>query len=418
VTKIRFNTIQNVVACRLCMGCGACVSACPNGAITLVDIEDVGLQPKTDSQKCEECGECIKVCPGIHISLSPLNSRSIPQLRKAWGPVLEVWEGYASDPEIRFNGSSGGVATALALFCLEKENFAGVLHTGAKLEDPLRNMPTFSKNRAELLTKTGSRYSPAAPCEKLNWIEESNYPCVFIGKPCDVVALHKSQAVNSSLDNKIGLAISIFCAGTPTTTGTLKLLNILSVKPEDVVEIRYRGYGWPGMTTVKIKGYGQIRQMTYEQAWGDILSKYSQFRCRVCPDSTGEFADISCGDPWYRKIEPDDPGRSLVLVRTERGKEVLRKAMKESYIQLHKVEPNTLPRSQKALLNRRRHLWGRLLAMWVMRVPIPHFEGFSMYSNWQELSFLDKICSVLGTFRRIISRKWYKPIKHYSESQY
>jgi hypothetical protein len=38
----------------------------------------------------------------------------------------------------------------------------------------------------------------------------------------------------------------------------------------------------------------------------------------LCPDSTGEFADISCGDPWYKKPESDEPGMSLVLVRTER----------------------------------------------------------------------------------------------------
>jgi coenzyme F420 hydrogenase subunit beta len=324
---------------------------------------------------------------------------------------LEVWEGYASYPEIRYYGSSGGVATALALFCVEKERASGVLHIGANPKTPLRNVPVFSRNRADLLACAGSRYSPAAPCEKLDWIQEAESSCVFIGKPCDVAALRKSQAVNPKLNEKVGLAISIFCAGTPTTNATYNLLDALGVKPEEAEGLRYRGHGWPGMTTVKVKGSEQTYQMTYNESWGGILSKNVQMRCRLCPDGTGEFADISCGDPWYLEIEPDEPGRSLVLVRTERGREILQKAIQDDYIRIEQVEPNVLSRSQKALLRRRSHLWGRLLALRAMRIPVPHFEGFSLFSNWRDLSAGEKIRSIAGTFKRIIQRNWTKPLK-------
>jgi coenzyme F420 hydrogenase subunit beta len=319
---------------------------------------------------------------------------------------LEVWEGYASYPEIRYYGSSGGVATALALFCVEKERASGVLHIGANPETPLRNVPVFSKSREELLAYTGSRYSPAAPCEKLKWIEESDSPCVFIGKPCDVAALRKSQAINPELNEKVGLAISIFCAGTPSTTGTYQVLESLGVKPEKVEEFRYRGYGWPGMTTVKIKGNNHQRQMTYEQSWGNILTKHIPLRCRLCPDGTGEFADISCGDPWYRQIEPDEPGRSLVLIRTEKGRQILQNALKTGYVELQRVDSTVLPLSQKALLGRRRHLWGRLLAMRLFFLPFPRYRGFYLFLGWQSLSAWEKIRCILGTIKRIVSRRW------------
>lgn len=413
---MKFSRVDQVCSWRLCMGCGACVSMCTHSAISLVDIEDLGLRPIVDLKKCEKCGKCVNVCPGAKIKSAPANSESIPELRCAWGQVLEVWEGYASGAEIRFRGSSGGAATAIALFCLEKEHMTGALHIGANPESPLQNVPVFSKSREDLLACAGSRYSPAAPCEKMGWIREPDSHCVFIGKPCDVVALRKAAIVDPLLEDKVALSISIFCAGTPSSKGTEDLLTILGVKRDEVEEIRYRGCGWPGMTTVKIKGdNSQTRRMTYEQSWGDILSNYGQFRCRVCPDSTGELADISCGDPWHREIEPDDSGRSLVLVRTERGREILHKAMKEGYIQLDRVEPDTLPQSQRALLRRRRHLWGRLLAMRIMGVPTPQFEGFSLYSNWRCLSLIEKIRSVLGTFRRIISRRWNKPLRDNSQ---
>ena len=52
----------------------------------------------------------------------------IQQLEKRWGNIIELWEGYAADPEIRFKGSSGGLCAALSLFCIEKGQASGVLH--------------------------------------------------------------------------------------------------------------------------------------------------------------------------------------------------------------------------------------------------------------------------------------------------
>lgn len=40
-----------------CVGCGACVAACPNGAVSMQDAKAV-----TDRSKCTACGECIDYC--------------------------------------------------------------------------------------------------------------------------------------------------------------------------------------------------------------------------------------------------------------------------------------------------------------------------------------------------------------------
>jgi len=409
---MKFKRVDQVDQWRLCIGCGACVPACPNQAITLVDIPDRGIRPIVNSTKCEECSDCVRVCPGVEITHRPFDDRIIPELSQEWGPVIEMWEGYAADSQVRYCGSSGGLATALALFGLEKKGVSGVLQIGAKSEAPLKNIAVFSKNRADLLACTGSRYSPAAPCEKFDWIKDASGPGIFVGKPCDVVALRKSQAVNPQLDEKVGLAISIFCAQTPTTKGTYNILDVLGVKPEDVEEFRYRGCGWPGMTAVKTKSDNQqVYQMKYEEAWGNILSNAGQFRCRLCPDSTGEFADISCGDPWYREVKPDEKGWSLVLVRTERGREFLQEAIREGYVRLERVRPDILPRSQKSLLNRRRHLWGRLLTMRMMCMPVPHYIGFSLFRSWLGLPVMEKVRSLVGTLKRIVVRRWTKPLK-------
>lgn len=409
--EMKFKRVDQIARWRLCAGCGACVPGCPNKAITLIDIPEQGIRPIVDSAKCQNCGECVEVCPGIEISHKPFSNQKIPELAQDWGPVLEVWEGYATDSEIRYSASSGGLATALALFCLQRQNTSGVLQICAKPAAPLKNVPVFSKSRAELLACTGSRYSPAAPCEKFDWIQQAPCPCVFIGKPCDVVALRKSQAVNPILNEKVSLAISIFCAGTPATKGTHNFLSVLGVKPEEVEELRYRGNGWPGMAAVKIKGNGEIRQMTYAESLGNIWSTRAQLRCRLCPDSTGEFADISCGDPWYREIEPDELGLSLVLVRTELGRKVLHEAMGAGFIELESAKQEVVAASQKALLNRRRNLFGRLLAMRIMRVPVPRYMGFSLFKSWLDLRAVEKMRSFGGTLSRIVLLGWMRPSK-------
>jgi len=409
--KMNFTRIDDIVSWRLCTGCGACVAACIGNNVQLADMPDEGLRPVVDIAKCQNCGECVKVCPGINLSHRTFSREVISELVESWGPVLEVWEGYAIDPKIRYKGSSGGLATALALYSLERQNISGVLHVGTKPESPLRSVALFSETKESLLANIGSRYSPAAPCERLDWIQNANSSCVFIGKPCDVAALRKSQAANPKLSEKVHFAISIFCAGTPSTYGTKAILEALEVEQEQVQSFAYRGSGWPGQTVVTIKGNNDRRQMTYEQSWGNILNKHIPLRCRLCPDGTGEFADISCGDPWYREIEADDPGRSLVLVRTELGKEILRKAMNTKYVKLERVESSIIPRSQKALLMRRRHLWGRLLMLRIMRLPVPRYMGFSLFRNWLRLRVIEKLHSLGGTLKRIILRGLTKPIK-------
>ncbi|MCQ2069509.1 MAG: 4Fe-4S binding protein [archaeon] len=40
-----------------CVACGACVDACPQGAIAVEDIAVI------DEGKCVDCGACIDECP-------------------------------------------------------------------------------------------------------------------------------------------------------------------------------------------------------------------------------------------------------------------------------------------------------------------------------------------------------------------
>jgi coenzyme F420 hydrogenase subunit beta len=410
---VKIQNAQQVAEWRLCVGCGACLQECENGNISLHDIINQGIRPIVQDAHCAKCMKCIAVCPGLGVSHTAKNYKGkfIKELRKSWGPILEVWEGYAADPEIRFSGSSGGAATAIALYCLDKGLAEGVVHVGKDETEPWRNKTVLSTNRQDLLVKTGSRYSPASPCDSLNQIESSSSPSVFIGKPCDIQGLRKAESIRTSLNGK-ALAIGIFCAGTPSTKGLVDLLKDIEAPLEEVDDIRFRGNGWPGFFSVRLKDGKEFpKKLTYMDAWG-FLQRYRHFRCYLCPDGTSEFADISCGDPWYKKPEENDQGRSLVLVRTEKGRSILDGAIKAGYVHLEKVRPEILELSQINLLGKRRAIWGRLLAMKLIGIPTPKLNGFYLFQNWLDASFNEKARSIIGTIRRIMQRRYYHPLKY------
>jgi len=405
-----FTTIQQVVDWRLCLGCGVCAYICPKNSIQLIDFVDEGIRPVLKADDCGSCRLCLAVCTAHENDPTSINSRPglMKDLQSTCGPVMEVWEGHAADPEVRLAGSSGGLITALSLYCIEREAMHGVLHIGQDADDPLRNKTTLSRNRPDLMEKTGSRYAPASACDSLGLIENAPHPCVFVGQPTEITGLRKAQALRPSLDAKVGLAISFFCAGSPARKGTTDLLNSAGIAPTSVKSLRYRGNGWPGMFTVAIKGQSEpIRLMSYQESWA-FVQAYRPFSTHLCPDGSGEDADISCGDPWYRPVVDGEPGSSLVVVRTETGRRILRGALAAGYVELQPAPAWKLIESQKNLFDKRSAVWGRIATLRAFGLPAPKLKGFSLFRNWLRLSLEDKLRSTFGTARRIIQRRYFK----------
>ncbi|MCY2965908.1 MAG: Coenzyme F420 hydrogenase/dehydrogenase, beta subunit C-terminal domain [Planctomycetota bacterium] len=404
------SNILEIVDNHLCHGCGACAYLAPD-QLKMVDTVAHGRRPSLAGES-PEAASTAQVCSGAAWPERPkLATGGIAELDPVWGPVLEVWEGYSTDAEIRHRGSSGGAVTALALYGVEKGGQYGALHVQARRDAPLLNHAVLSRDRASLLAGAGSRYAPASPCEELGQIEQAPGPCVFIGKPCDVASTTRAMSLRPGLERNIGLRIAIFCAGTPANSGTVELVRKLGADdPARVDDIRYRGEGWPGEITASWKspetGERVTRSISYADGWGNILQKHRQWRCQVCADHTGEHADLSVGDPWYRPVGPEEAGRSLILVRTERGRAWLQAAREAGYLEIERCEPWVLEASQKHLLRTQASVWGRSIALRLTGVSAPRFPGITLFSNWlKRLGVKEKAQSVWGTFTRVFRKR-------------
>lgn len=411
------RSIEDVVGGQMCTGCGACAYVAPR-SIRMVDDLDHGRRPVVErgAGSREERAEALRVCPGKGLAHEggAAPEGALPSLLPAWGAVLQVWEGYAADPELRFAASSGGAASALALHALEREGHHGVLHITPRRDAPYLSRTALSRSRAELLAATGSRYAPASPCDGLAQVEQAPAPCVLVAKPCDVAAADAARRLRPELDRRLGLTVALFCAGTPTTRGTFALMRELGIaRPDAAAEVRYRGRGWPGRFRVRrAEGEGEAEaSLGYEASWG-LLQRYRQWRCYVCADHTGEFADVAVGDPWYREIPEGEPGRSLVLARTERGRRAVERAIEAGALVAEPVDPELVAASQPELLRVRGAVWGRLLALRLVGAPAPRYRGFPMARIWwSRLPLRQKLQSVLGTLRRVGRRRLLRRIR-------
>jgi len=353
----------------------------------------------------------MKVCPaaGTDYATRQQLTEGTAGITEGVGPVLEVWEGHALDPLTRHLGSSGGILTALACYAIEQEGMHGVLHVAADPNNPLYNRTVMSRSKHALLANTGSRYAPASVCDGLKLIESAPAPCVFIGQPSEVAALRKSQELRPALDRNVGVALSFFCAGSPATQGTIDLLKSRGIDPSRVASIRYRGRGWPGMFAVWLLGELEpVLEMSYADSWR-FVQAYRPWGVHLWPDGLGELADISCGDPWYREVKSSDPGSSLVVVRTELGRQLVIGAVKAGYLELARTDLRRVIDSQQGLMLKKGAVWGRIICMRALGLPIPSHNSYQWVRSWLKLPLHEKIRSTLGTIRRVITRKYYIP---------
>jgi coenzyme F420 hydrogenase subunit beta len=403
---MKHNSIASVSHKHACTGCGGCSYQAPE-RIKMVDIDNYGIRPMGRNLASEDAS----YCGGAYLDRTRLvNTDNIQSLFRRWGPVLDVYEGFASDERIRLSGSSGGVLTALSDFAVESGIADAVLSTGAAYSDPLTNISTFSEKRSELIDKASSRYLVSSPLSALNSAVDYSKVAV-VGKPCDAATLSNLRVENTDLDEKVSLSLSFFCAGTPSKSGNLSYIQSkLGFAPALINSLKFRGDGWPGLwKVVATKNEQEVSaEATYSESWGN-LQQYRQWRCFICPDHSGEYSDISCGDAWYKKPDGINPGSSLIVVRTKRGQEFLQRAIDEGVITIIQKDSSLIDSCQPNLISARNVLFGRLLAMRILFMPVPEFKGYELFRSWLDLSFKTQVVSVLGTLKRLVKKKLYLP---------
>jgi len=348
-----------------------------------------------------------ETCPGIRLNQTSREGGDHP----LWGPMVSVLVGSSTDAALRHHASSGGALSAILLHLLDSGVVDYVLQTAASDTFPLDNLTVASRNRTEIYQAAGSRYSPSAPLSDVVRCLEQPGRFALVGKPCDIAGARSLALHDRRVGKKIPVMISCFCAGVPSIIGTRTILQLLEIDEAEVAQFRYRGNGWPGKATATLRN-GREYSMSYVESWGNILSRHVQHRCKICPDGSGGFADIVCGDAWHSDDkgypifgEGEEEGRSLIVTRTSIGERHVRAAIAAGCLDTEALSISDIEAMQPYQARRKRLVLSRLLAMAAIGWHIPRFRGLNLLRAAVSESVFGQIRSFAGMMKRLVTRR-------------
>ena len=381
-----------------CTGCGLCQSYMN----VIFEYEKNGFSHPILSNK-EEIDFCEKVCPanGKHL---------MRQTDSIWGHYLTVFKGYSTNKEIRYKAASGGVITSLAIFLLKEKKVDGIIQIGEKKENPFATQSYLSITEEDIINRCGSRYIVSSPLSEICQILEKGGKYVFIGRPCDIIALNNFLIEFPKFRDNIFCTLTFFCAGVPSVEASKRLVASLGIKPSEVRKIRYRGYGWPGQATI-FDSKNVQKSMDYIISWNQFLGRDIRSICKFCTDGVGEDADISCGDLWNLKNErpyfEESEGLNVIFSRTNKGNSLLIEAFEKGYIQLSDYQENIkeLYYVQPNHSTKKKFLYPRLLGLKLIKHPIPYYNLKKLKVFCKKESFINNLRNTIGTMRRAILKK-------------
>lgn len=395
------NPIADIVDNGLCTGCGACVSALKRPDIAMELAEPGYLRPRAAPLSPAETKTLHAVCAGREIAGRQLDPKA--DYHPVWGPIVTLATGHATDPQVRYRGSSGGVISALAIALIESGAVEFVLATHADPDEPLGNVTRALGSRDEILAAAGSRYAPSSPLADLETHLAKGRKFAVIGKPCDIASLRRMARHDPRIDALIPYKLAFFCAGVPSRAGTVEVLRALGVERQAVATFQYRGNGWPGLAKATLHS-GEEASMDYNSSWGQILNRHLQFRCKICPDGTGESADVVCADAWYGADGYPDfterDGRSLIVARTQAGQALVDQVAKEGRVAMDPLPVADIALMQPYQLLRKSNVIARLIGLWMARRHIPRFRGLKLLRLATRTSPETQARNLWGTFRR------------------
>lgn len=372
--------VSQVLGRDTCTGCGLCAALDPG---LHMELNDEGyVRPVRRGARRSLARSDIRAfrdaCPGLQVRAQDASGL---EHHPTMGSYVAIWRAYATDPEVRHRGSSGGALTALNEWLLATGRATSILAAGAAAADPRRTVPVRITSRDEALRAAGSRYAPVGVLEDLGDPTASLAIDAISAKPCEVAALKAFQDARPEAPEP-PLLLSFFCAGTPSQSATTELISSLGVNAEEVPDsLWYRGRGWPGSFSWKT-GRTEVTA-DYDLSWGKHLGPTVQWRCKICPDGVGESADIVAADLWEANdqgypIFEDGDGYSALIARTTRGASVVRAAHAAGVINLAPALMTDLASVQPLQVSRRSSLAARLIGCVLAGRGIPRYSGFRL----------------------------------------
>lgn len=298
-----------------CCGCHACVNVCPKNCIEMnVDYEGFWY-PIVDKDKCAECNLCEKVCPVINT-----------QSKNKFNTIAYACKN--KNKEVRLNSSSGGVFSSLCEYVISNN---GIVF-GAAFSKDFKVKHREARTLDECYEFRGSKYVQSDISKTFQSAKKylgQGKLVLFSGTQCQIKGLN--LFLGKSYDNLI--AIDIVCHGVPSPLVFEKYKETLKKRYDsEITSISFRdkSCSWKEYKyRIKFSNGNIDETLFYNNIYskGFLSDLYLRPSCYECKAKNFvNNSDISLADYWgvenKHKEFDDDKGVSLILINSEKGREI------------------------------------------------------------------------------------------------
>lgn len=305
----------------LCTGCGACENICPVTAISRNVDQEGFWYPAVNKNICQQCKKCIGICP-----LSERKKLDSETEGTEWVNVYAAW---SLNPEIRYQSTSGGIFSELAIAILER---GGVI-CGAIYDEwhMVRHLITDTKRDIERLRQ--SKYVQS-DMRNIYWeirdCLQQGKELLFCGTPCQCEGVYHYCRIEN-IDIQRLYLIDFICRGSNSPKVYRKFLDELEERYQAKITkvwFKNKTYGWNRFST-RIdfdSGAYYLRDRYHDTYIRGYIEEnlYIRPSCASCEfKGLRRTSDITLADFWgvelQKYMQESDGGTSMVMVHTEKG---------------------------------------------------------------------------------------------------
>lgn len=313
-----------------CTGCGACADVCPRTAITMKCGELGFLFPKVDDSKCIGCNRCSCVCPVINTEIHV-------------DSVKRVFAAFSLNESIRYNSTSGGIFSEIALSILEN----GGIVVGATYKDGMLVEHRLCNSEKDIVNLRQSKYLQS---EKINIYKQigvqlrNNKKVLFIGTPCECHALLSYLSACRIADEHLIIG-DFICRGANSPKVFQMYIKELEDKynsPVKRVWFKNKIISWSEFSTRIEFENGEVYSKTREEDYyikgyieGCLYVRESCYRCQF--KGKNRQTDFTLGDFWgIDKLNPKldcRNGVSMLMINSQKGIDLLDSLKNKLYLE-------------------------------------------------------------------------------------
>lgn len=258
------------------------------------------------------------------------------------GKYKKAFIGYSTDTQIREYSASGGIVSAILLYCLDEKLIDGALVCKTDItEGKVRAEFYIATTKKEVLDSRGSKYvSTDFIREAVPLIEGFEGKLAVVGLPCDILRLNKKMQNNQPLKNKIVLRIGLLCGHASKPELIDKITEKLSKEAGDAIltDYKFRIGNWRGKIRAEFDNGAVIEKKTSYFNHYQNMYFFCEKKCFYCNDHFAYHSDISVGDVWSFHLKENPIKHSGFIARNQEALNLIDLMSAKDYIKVQEID--------------------------------------------------------------------------------